>query len=154
MIGSRAGVMYGSCKVHKTSVENCPLFRPILSALNTPTYKLAKFLVPILKPVTSNEFTIKDCFHFAEEIIDQQPDFFMGSLDVDSLLTNIPLEDTMELCTNELFKEPETVEGLSKFEFKELLFLATKNLHFIFDGTLYKQIDDVAMDSPLRHFVS
>ena len=59
------------------------------------------------------------------------------------------LEEIIEICSNELFKEPETVEGLSKTEFKELLSLATKNWHFIFDGTLYKQIDGVAMDSPL-----
>ena len=148
-VGTRPGVMYGSCKVHKASVENCPPFRPILSALNTPTYKLAKFLVPILKPLTTNEFTVKDSFHFAEEIVDQQHDLFMGSLDVDSLFTNIPLEETIEICTNELFKESETVEGLSKTEFKELLSLATKDLHFIFDGTLYKQINGVAMGSPL-----
>ena len=70
-------------------------------------------------------------------------------MDVDSLFTNIPLEETIENCTNELFKESETVEGLSKTEFKELLSLATKDSHFIFDGTLYKQIDDVAMGSPL-----
>ena len=31
----------------------------------------------------------------------------------------------------------------------ELLSLATKDSHFIFDGTLYKQIDGVAMGSPL-----
>ena len=53
-----------------------------LSAL-LPT-KLAKFLVLILKLLTSNEFKVKDSFHFVEEIVDQQPDFFMGSLDVDS----------------------------------------------------------------------
>ena len=148
-VGTRPGVMYGSSKVHKASVGNCPPFRPILSALNTPTYKLAKFLVPILKPLTTNEFTVKDSFHFAEEIVDQQHDLFMGSLDVDSLFTNIPLEETIEICTNELFKESETVEGLSRTEFKDLLSLATKDSHFIFDGTLYKQIDGVAMGSPL-----
>ena len=148
-VGSRPGVMYGSCKVHNTSVENCPLIRPVLSALNTPTYKLLKFLVPILKPLTTNEFTLKDSFHFAEEIVDQQPDFFMDSLDVDSLFTNIPSEETTEICTNELFKESETVEGLSKSEFKGLLSLATRDSHFIFDGTLYKQIDGVVMGSPL-----
>ena len=71
---TRPGIMYGSCKVHKTSVGNCPSFRPILSALNTLTYKLAKFLVPILTPLTTNEFTVKDSFHFAEEIVDQQHD--------------------------------------------------------------------------------
>ena len=93
----------------------------------------------------TNLFTVKDSFHFAEEIVDQQHDLFMGSLDVDSLFTNIPLEKTIEICTNEYFKESETVEGLSKTEFKELLSLATKNSHFIFDGTLYKQIDGMAM---------
>ena len=137
-VGTRPGIMYGSCKLHKASAGDCPRFRPILSALNTPTYKLAKLLVPILKPLTTNEFTVKDSFHFAEEIVDQQHDLFMGSLDVDSLFTNIPLEETIEICTNELFKESETVEGLSKTEFKELLSLATKDSHFIFDGTLYK----------------
>ena len=62
---------------------------------------------------------------------------------------NIPLEETIEICTNELFKESKTVEGLSKTEFNELLSLATKDLHFIVDGTLYKQIDGVAMGFPL-----
>ena len=64
-VGTRPGVMSGSCKVRKATVGNCPPFRPILSALNT-TYKLAKFLVPILKSLTANEFTVKDSFHFAE----------------------------------------------------------------------------------------
>ena len=73
----------------------------------------------------------------------------MGSLYVDSLFINIPLEETIEICTNELFKESETVEGLSKTEFKELLSLTTKDSHFIFDRTLFKQIDGVAMGSPL-----
>ena len=115
-VGTRPGVMHGSCKVHNASIGNCPPFQPILLALNTTTCRLAKILVPILKPLTTNEFTVKDSFHFAEEIVDQQHDHFMGSLDVDSLFTNIPLEQTIEICTNELFKESETVEGLSKTE--------------------------------------
>ena len=99
--------------------------------------------------MTTNEFTVNDCFNFAEEIVDQNNDLVMGSLDIDSLFTNIPLEETIQICTNKLFKESKTVEGLSKTEFKELLSLATKNSNFIFDGTLYKQIDGVAMAPPL-----
>ena len=72
----------------------------------------------------------------------------MGFLDVDSLFTSIPLDWTIEISTNELFKESETVERLNKSEFKELLSLATKDSRFSFAGTLYKQIDDVAMVSP------
>ena len=63
--------MYELFKVHKVIVDNCPAFRPTLSAINTPTYKLAKFLVPILKSLTSNEYTVKDSFAFAEEIVEQ-----------------------------------------------------------------------------------
>ena len=70
-VSTRLGVMYGLCKVHQASVGNCPPFRPTLLALNTPTYKLANFLVPIVKPLTTNEFTVKDSFYFAEEIVDQ-----------------------------------------------------------------------------------
>ena len=117
--------------------------------MNTPTYKLSKFLVPILKPLTTNESTVKDSFHFPEEIVDQQHDLFMGSLDVDSVFTNIPLEETIDICTTELFKESETTEGLSKTVFKELLSLATKDPYFVFDGTLYKQIDGLAIGSLL-----
>ena len=100
-VGTRPG------KVHIASVGNCPPFRPIFSALNTPTYKLAKFLVPILKPLATNEFTVIDSFHFAEEIVDQQYDLFMGSLDVDFLFTNIPLDETIEICIYKLFEESE-----------------------------------------------
>ena len=123
--------MYGSCKVHKADVGNCLPFRPILSVLNTLTYKLAKFLVPILKPLTTNKLTVKDSFHFAEEIVDQQHDLFMGSLDVDSLFTNIPLEETIEICTNKLFTESETAEDLSKLSLKNFCFWLQR-IHILF----------------------
>ena len=69
-VGTRSGIMYGLCKVHKDIINNCPPFRPILSAINTPTYKLAEFLVPILKSLTSNEYTVKGSFAFAREIVE------------------------------------------------------------------------------------
>ena len=76
---------YVRFKVRKASVENCQPFRPILSSLKTPTYKLVKFLVPILKPLRTKEFTVK--YFFAEEIVDQQHAFF---LDANSLFTDVP----------------------------------------------------------------
>ena len=44
---------------------------------------------------TKNEYTVKDSFQFAEDICEQDPTLSMGSLDVDSLFTNIPLDETM-----------------------------------------------------------
>ena len=71
--GSRLGVMYGMCKVHKEvgNQGETPPFRPILSAIGTCTYNMAKFFVPILKTSTVNQFTIDDYFSFADEIVKQ-----------------------------------------------------------------------------------
>ena len=109
----------------------CPPFRPILSAVGTPTYKLAKYLVPKLASITANEFSVKDSFCFAEEIVNQNSNFIMGSLDVDSLFTNIPLEETINICCDTLFKETDIYEGYCKSEFKTPLSLASKESYFL-----------------------
>ena len=103
LVGTRPGIMYGLCKVRKNISDNCPPFRLILSAINTPNYKLAELPVPILKSLTSNEYTVKDSLSFAKEIVEHDSKFFVGSLDVDSLLTSIPLEETIDICTNTHF---------------------------------------------------
>ena len=69
--GSRPGILYGLCKVPKAITDICPPFRLILSAIGTPTYKIAEFLVPKLSSITSNKFTVKDSFAFAEEVVHQ-----------------------------------------------------------------------------------
>ena len=70
-VGSRPGILYGSSKIQKETRNGLPPFRPILSAIDTPTYKLAKFLLKFLTPSTANEYTVVDSFHFAEEICQQ-----------------------------------------------------------------------------------
>ena len=48
--GSRPDTLYGLTKVHRPMTYQCPSRRPILSTINTLSYKLAKFLVPLLPP--------------------------------------------------------------------------------------------------------
>ena len=81
-VGTTPGIVYGNPKVHKTVVNNTPKFRPILSAVNTPTNSLAKFLNPILSPLTTNEFTVKNSLDFAEEVVNYDDNLYMASLDV------------------------------------------------------------------------
>ena len=107
------------------------------------------FLVPILDPLTKNKHKVKDSFHFAEEICEQNPSLSMGSLDVDPLFTSILLDETIDICINQLFENTDTVEGFTKSELKQLLCLATKESYFIFNGLLYKQTDGIEMGSPL-----
>ena len=83
-------------------------FRHILSAIGTPTYKLAKFLVLVLSDITQNDFTDKYSFTFLDEILTQNSDPCMASLDVHSLFTNIPFDVTIAICVKKLFQTPET----------------------------------------------
>ena len=105
------------CKVHKAIADICPPFRPMLSVIGTPSYKLAKFLVPKLSSITFNQFTVKDSFAFGEEIVHKDSKRFMGSLDVDSLLSNIPLEETINICTNFLYSNEDVIERINKYDF-------------------------------------
>ena len=66
-----------------------------------------------------NEFNIKDSFLLAKEIAEEDSTFYTGSLDEDPLFTNIPLEKTINICTESIFDQDDIVEGLNKSELKE-----------------------------------
>ena len=105
--------------------------------------------MPKLSSITFDEFIVKDSFAFAEEIVHQDGKLFVSSRDVDSLFTNIPLKEIINICTNLLYKNVDVLEGVNKSEFENLLSLATQDSHFMFNDILYKQKDNVAMGSPL-----
>ena len=63
----------------------------------------------------------------------------MGRLDVDSLFTNISLEETIDMYTT-LSENKEKVESLSKIQFNELLSLATKML-FLTESSTSKSME-------------
>ena len=137
-VGSRPGILYGNPKVHKPVVDNMSKFRPILSAINTPGYNLAKFLIPILETLTHNEFTVKDSFSFAKEITKYDSALFMASLDDESLFTNIPLKETINNCVNDLHNKNLYNGKLNKSDLFKLMETATSESSFIFDFLLYK----------------
>ena len=93
--GSQAGIMYGLSKIHKPLINNFPKLRPILSANNTATHGWAEF--PLLKCFTMNEYTLKDSFEFARDKI-RNSKIFMTSLDIESLVINVPLDETIKIC--------------------------------------------------------
>ena len=75
-------------------------------------------------------FTLKDSFEFAKIVCEQDAGLFMASLDVDSLFTNVPLEETINTCVNELFKSNCSI---NKKQSTEMLSLTTEELIFMFD---------------------
>ena len=146
--GSTPGILYGLPKIHKALA---PL-RPIFSACSTPAYGLAKFLVPVLAPLTKNEYTVMNSYEFVGEVskmnVDSN-DMFMASFDVESLFTNIPLQETVDICMNSLFSSASEVLGITSKYFRMLIELAVTNSYFIFNDKFYRQIEGVGMGLPL-----
>ena len=104
-IGSYLGRMYGLPKTHKAGL---PL-RPMLSALKTFNYNAAKYLVKMLNPLTTNEYTVKDSFTFVNELknLNVDKNMTMASFDVTSLFTNIPLTETSDIISENCFRTDE-----------------------------------------------
>ena len=73
----------------------------------------------------------------------------MASFDVESLFTNIPLQETIDLCVQKLFEDKNYIDGLSKDSFREMLTVTMTESFILFDNKYYKQLDEVAMGSTL-----
>lgn len=146
--GSRAGVLYGLPKIHKAEA---PL-RPIISAIKTYNYDLAKHLNEILTPLVDKTFMLVDTYDFVNKAhtLDPKIDRYIVSFDVESLFTNVPTVETIDILFKLVFKDGITsFNGLSRDELQKLLVICTQESHFQFDGRYYDQIDGVAMGSPL-----
>ena len=64
--------------------------------------------------ITSNEFIVKDSFCFAKEIVEQEISVVIGSLDVGLLFRNIPLDKTIDICTNTIYSQQDVKEDINK----------------------------------------
>ena len=73
----------------------------------------------------------------------------MCSFDVSSLFTNVPLDETIVVCADALYDNPDTQPQFSKEVFVELMRSATSTVEFSFNNIMYRQVDGVAMGSPL-----
>ena len=59
------------------------------------------------------------------------------------------MEETIENCINELLLDKSKIDNLTKQDLHDLLSAAAKGSSFIFDNSLYRQTDRVAMVTPL-----
>ena len=107
---------------------------------------LQNFLEAILKEHTINKYTVRDSFSFCNEIRKQDLSFYTTSFDIQSLFTNIPLDETINICVNRVFQRKKKIKGmLKKHCNNKLLTLTVKSSCFVFHNVYYEQIDGVAM---------
>ena len=70
----------------------------------------------------------------------QEHNSFMCSFDIDSLFTNVPLEETIEIVIKNVSGRKRKINGLSKIDFRDLLKLTTMGTVLYFNGNYYKQM--------------
>ena len=71
-------------------------------------------------------------FHLLENYYDSN--LFMASFDVESLFTNIPLKETIDLCVDILFYDRTHIDGITKDYFRDLLTICMSESLVLFDG--------------------
>ena len=86
---------------------------------------------------------------FTEEICQEDANLHMASLDVDSLFTST-LDQAIDICVDKLCSGKENPTKISKHDFSSLINTATKKSVFTFSNKYCKQVDRVAMGSPLH----
>ena len=74
---------------------------------------------------------------------------FLCSFDISSLFTNVPLDETIGICVDALYRCHLDPPFPEEDTFKELMLIATRGVEFSFNNQIYKQLDVVAMGSPL-----
>ena len=147
--GSQRPRIYGLPKTHREGT----LLRPILSMTSSSLHELGKWLADLLQSVLErfSSHCISDLFTFAKTMqnLDIDPNVFMCSFDVFSLFTNVPLDETIKICSDALYDDSDLQPLISKDVFVELMKSAISSVKLSFNNTVYKQTDGVAMGSPL-----
>ena len=141
--------MYAATKTHKfDSLENIAIqnlkFRPIISQIGTYTYYSAKVLSDYLKSLCQNEYKISDTQSFAPQIKEQSPldeDEEYVSYNVDSLLTNVPVQETIDYIIRQIYSEKKLPQICSKTTFRRLLLKMATESSIQLKQTLCKQTE-------------
>ena len=144
-ITPRLPYMYGLVKTHKNNA-----MRPIISSVNSCSYRLSQWLSNILSPYVGTVFNahIVNNVYLINKLKNITIDypFTLVSFDVKSLFTNEPLEDLIDFMKDH-FKECVFPVGLE--DLLELIKLCVCDAKFCFNGKFYKQKFGLAMGNCL-----
>jgi len=134
-------------KIHKTKdkwINNIPPGRPIVSDINSESYRIARFVDFYLSPVCNlHPSYVKNTYHFLNKIKDTQvgADDLLITLDVESLYTNIDTNLGLTAIKEALSQKPKLIHG----HILKLLQLCLEGNDFTFNGKNYLQIHGTAM---------
>ena len=142
------GVLFGLPKVHKKEFH----FVPFCPPSELVGIILQNSLSPILKNSPPMNSQLKILLLLLKKSSFQNSDnFVMASFDIKSLFNkhSTRMKLAIDIAANSLYSDNNSFLSLSITQFRKFLGLAVKNTLFHFNDKLYRQIDGVAMGSPL-----
>ena len=98
---SKPALFYGGIKLHKPNLR----LRPVISTCRTATFNIARKLSEILRPlIKSSDRILRNTNDLIETMQDVvlQHDQILVSNDVKSLFTNIPVNESINICKRRL----------------------------------------------------
>ena len=103
--GSAPARIYGTPKMHKfSSSDSFPKLRPIVSSISTFIHNLVLFRCDLLSPSVANDYSCKDTFSLVFQIKHANlSEIFLALCDVTSLVTNNPLQETIDIAISLIF---------------------------------------------------
>ena len=133
--------------------------RPIVSTINSPTYKLAKELTHILTPLAGPAAdTVMNYTMFVSRIQDIQmtPEDRLVSFDDKSLFTEVPVEAAPKVVEEKLTNDQSLAEStnIPTDKFVELTSLCFRTTYFQLVEEFYEQLDGAAMGSLLSPVIA
>ena len=115
------------------------------------TYETAKALNDLLKQYIPTKYIISSTQEFIHTLKSTANTGILASLDVESLFTNVPVIETIEIIINRAYNQ-ETLSppAIPKTSLEQLLLICTTETPFQdTNGDMYIQVDGVSMGSPL-----
>ena len=142
--GSRLAPLYGLAKVHKPDI---PL-RPIISFPGSTYHNLANHMASLVSDLPESQ--INCCAtNISQEINKLSGDKFHVSYDFESLFTNVPLMESINMTVDLLVNHFGDAMVYTPETLRKLLIMCSKDCVFQFDNEVFVQCDGVAMGSPL-----
>ena len=127
--------------------------RPIVSACNSSTGNISKYIDYVLKPLMQSlPSYVKDTTNFIQKLKSfklSHANSYLVTLDVSSLYTNIPHNDGLDACRRFLTSDTYTRNQLPVECILSLIRLVLENNHFQFNNDNYLQKMGTAMGSPM-----
>lgn len=139
--------LYGLPKIHKLG----PLkMRPVVSNINSPNYRVARWLISELKALQHpGDCSIKNSLEFAAKLKDLalDDDEIMISFDVESLFPSIPDRDSLVALDEWLTKCD--IEEQKREVYISVAKLCLDDSYFQFRGVFYKLLQGTSMGNPI-----